>query len=82
MNQADRLNEHDTCFTTTDVHNPTKNGSHRLTPSPTHPLSLIEMPNWEYPSSPTIAAVSPGIEPQTIMGISDTELSGCEQVAY
>lgn len=40
MNQADSLNEHDTCFTTTDVHNPTKNGSHRLTPSPTHPLCL------------------------------------------
>lgn len=57
MNQADRLNEHDTCFTTTDVHNPTKNGSHRLTPSPAHLLSLIEMPTWEYPSNPTIATV-------------------------
>lgn len=57
MNQADRLNEHDTCFTTADVQYPTKNSSHRLTLSPTHPLSLIEMPNWEYPSSPTIVTV-------------------------
>lgn len=81
MNQADRQTEHSLCFTTA---HPTNNSSQELTPSPTlsstFPTGSSSPPIYHLCDNSQHPSCSPSIEPSTIKGISDTELSAREPV--